>query len=1152
MWAIHTEDEVSIVHVSVGHAAPIDVEVPITWSTDEIEDAFVRHVAAKTEWIDFTWVGLDVSLEYSTHYPSLASPEGQALQDQYFAMPAARGRKRPLTNGHEVIIGHNSTRSVRLSSYTLAHQTAVRLLVSAINLLIPSAVYNAAALVQHAESPIHKDQKNDPNSDMIVIPLQVPGDAWMWVESHTGLSVERLDDERLYGAWYPYDRVLCFASAFAHKVQAPAQCSSLVLYRTERLPSPANVRMLVHLEFPLSVAELAALDNPEAEADLAEPGDAEEDLNLSSDDAEQGEQAEQVDLVENADVDVHTSDYEMLTMFKTKPDGRLRTLHLRVPPGSTVSYAVRKLKRFLHLNPAKIRITHYREDACPDDLPLWHVLAPADGPYFIRILPIVHDADTGNDEHTQQRPRAIGAPASGSRPTVAVRERTSLPPSSTTVHDVMPPSQHAAGSAAQPSVGGATLAAQSPFERWVTTKLLTIEAQQLELLIAVRELSEQRASSVSASRPEPRTPPWHRASSDITQNFVQGAGAKFHRIQHDAVAKVALTMLTKDLSSSPVVCDAKLVQHVCWNDRKCTLACFQSRCRLQRLRSFAAALRRIGLLHYHDSLIQYVQQCGKADPQHAKPEPSSEQDSELLPVLPTAQPQPQARPACLPSQCVQHGCAHTQVHTQVNTADLATRVAALEAWAHALDSASQLAPSDAATSLSKATEVIDHIARQAVAQHLQHTPEPSTDAYAALALHVDEKLDAAVAAMSGSAASPEHSAPHIPAAAVRLVPQPADGLCLYHSLAAGLADGSTAADLKRATADYIQCNHDLRVAGVPLYEWQAWESADNTTQRRDNGDAIPGHWGGAVELAAFAAQRHVLIRVFLPPSNGQDYVCAASFGHADSWHSIDLLYSGRNHYDLLVVLGSPLFHLMHVAKTTRSLDSIRASVTAVSEEQTALGPKLAALDRVHQHLTTRSLSLRGQGIPETSGICARLSAVEERLSSGRHNGDHASVQSTGTPPPFADLNAAVQPLLKSHTEAITETWKWTSSLLLAMMQQRSTNLQVHQSLIDHETQLAKISAAVTSASTVPSPCIQSAERKCEVDPADVAAPTSLTASTVESHHTADSCRPDTPSDHGGAPHHIETAEPAAQGSPLSLPQLAVPLLVCSDTDGEDE
>eukprot|EP00971_Amphidinium_carterae_P021174 418042-Amphidinium_carterae.1 len=222
VWALPTDEAISVIHVTVGHAAPVDVEVPAVWTRNEIERAFASHVAAKLEWVDFTWVEFDVCVEYSAQFPLVDSPDGEALRAQYFDMPSIHGHRRAVTNSHETIIGHRATHGRGLTSYTHAHWDAVRALVSAIIAFVPSAIFNAAAIVKHASAQVHRDRSNDPHSDMIILPQDVPADSWVWVESSTGSSAVQMYDQPIFGAWYPYDRILCFSSALAHRVQAPS------------------------------------------------------------------------------------------------------------------------------------------------------------------------------------------------------------------------------------------------------------------------------------------------------------------------------------------------------------------------------------------------------------------------------------------------------------------------------------------------------------------------------------------------------------------------------------------------------------------------------------------------------------------------------------------------------------------------------------------------------------------------------------------------------------------------------------------------------------------------------------------------------------------------------------------------------------------
>eukprot|EP00971_Amphidinium_carterae_P197784 3925412-Amphidinium_carterae.2 len=53
-------------------------------------------------------------------------------------------------------------------------------------------------------------------------------------------------------------------------------------------------------------------------------------------------------------------------------------------------------------------------------------------------------------------------------------------------------------------------------------------------------------------------------------------------------------------------------------------------------------------------------------------------------------------------------------------------------------------------------------------------------------------------------------------------------------------------------------------------------------------------------------------------------------------------------------------------------------------------------------------------------------------------------------------------LMKMHTDAISRTWQWTSSVILAMMQQRSTNLHVQQSLAALDERIATMLASAPS------------------------------------------------------------------------------------------
>ena len=58
----------------------------------------------------------------------------------------------------------------------------------------------------------------------------------------------------------------------------------------------------------------------------------------------------------------------------------------------------------------------------------------------------------------------------------------------------------------------------------------------------------------------------------------------------------------------------------------------------------------------------------------------------------------------------------------------------------------------------------------------------------------------------------------------RVVRQPGDGSCLFHSLSFGLQDGSTATSLRREIADFIEEHAELQIADSPLKDWVSWDS----------------------------------------------------------------------------------------------------------------------------------------------------------------------------------------------------------------------------------------------------------------------------------------------------------------------------------------
>ncbi len=93
----------------------------------------------------------------------------------------------------------------------------------------------------------------------------------------------------------------------------------------------------------------------------------------------------------------------------------------------------------------------------------------------------------------------------------------------------------------------------------------------------------------------------------------------------------------------------------------------------------------------------------------------------------------------------------------------------------------------------------------------------------------------------------------------RVVRQPGDGSCLFHSLSFGLGGGSASA-LRREIAQFVESNADLQIAGTPMSDWVRWDSGVSVSSyaRRM---AVSG-WGGGIEMAACSILKRANIHVY--------------------------------------------------------------------------------------------------------------------------------------------------------------------------------------------------------------------------------------------------------------------------------------------------
>ena len=135
----------------------------------------------------------------------------------------------------------------------------------------------------------------------------------------------------------------------------------------------------------------------------------------------------------------------------------------------------------------------------------------------------------------------------------------------------------------------------------------------------------------------------------------------------------------------------------------------------------------------------------------------------------------------------------------------------------------------------------------------------------------------------------------------RVVRQPGDGACLFHSLAHHVGGNGQA--LRREVADRIEASPNLEVAGTPLHKWVAWDSGGLAPPAYAS-KLRSGAWGGALEMAVIAATFSVCIHVYeQQPGSSPAFKRMASFRPpgGEPVASAHVVYRGRVHYDALDV-----------------------------------------------------------------------------------------------------------------------------------------------------------------------------------------------------------------------------------------------------------
>lgn len=135
----------------------------------------------------------------------------------------------------------------------------------------------------------------------------------------------------------------------------------------------------------------------------------------------------------------------------------------------------------------------------------------------------------------------------------------------------------------------------------------------------------------------------------------------------------------------------------------------------------------------------------------------------------------------------------------------------------------------------------------------------------------------------------------------RVIRQPGDGSCLFHSLAHGLRPPSSALALRREIANFLQANPSLKIAGDALEDWVKWDSNSSISDyaRRI---AVSG-WGGGIEMAACSLLKNVNVHVYETQRGQSEFKRISCFDSPSATSTVHVLYQGGVHYDALVPMA---------------------------------------------------------------------------------------------------------------------------------------------------------------------------------------------------------------------------------------------------------
>ena len=134
----------------------------------------------------------------------------------------------------------------------------------------------------------------------------------------------------------------------------------------------------------------------------------------------------------------------------------------------------------------------------------------------------------------------------------------------------------------------------------------------------------------------------------------------------------------------------------------------------------------------------------------------------------------------------------------------------------------------------------------------------------------------------------------------RVIAQPGDGSCLFHSMSHGIKDGSTANSLRKEICEYIHANPATPICETPLSDWVKWDS--NLSCAEYARKMSRGTWGGGIEMACMSRLKGCNVHVYERDARTGGFKRISAFDHPikpEQRKVVRVLYRGGVHYDAL-------------------------------------------------------------------------------------------------------------------------------------------------------------------------------------------------------------------------------------------------------------